>query len=82
MEMPSIKQSGDQRLSPDVPFSRTFSKINEQSNNKYAGKKHNYITLFFTDVIVDYLIRHRSCHFSDMIAISAQASSACLLFTV
>ena len=27
MEVSNIKQSGDQRLSPDVPFSGTFSKM-------------------------------------------------------
>ena len=35
MEVSSIKQSGDQRLSPDAPFSRTFS---QTTYSPYIGK--------------------------------------------
>ena len=34
MEIPSIKHGGDQRWSPDVPFSRTFSQMPYSS---YSG---------------------------------------------
>ena len=46
IEISGIKQSGDQRLSPDAPFSRTFS---QSTSSPYSAPPISYYFVYFVE---------------------------------